>query len=229
MHRQQRVSPPGIEPCSSGPPRSTRRSHPLRGPPDANCNAVRVAAKALDASDDATCARLWKRPRPLLAVERDNGIIRANKRVLSSIEFRTDDGLECSRTSASPWTYRATHQRPRDGAHRRRARGQLSSEATHFVRTAAAARKGDHDDDHADDDVSSFDFQALGLCTGTTKRARSSCAKTYVETCAASPRQPRQPSILEVARAIAGAGFFQEAVWTASLWDVARAHRERQA
>jgi len=75
----------------------------------------------------------------------------------------------------------------------------------HALVREAAARKGD-------DLAESFDFRAWVLA-GYDEANAVELAKTYVETCA-SPRQP-PPSILEVARAIAGAGFFQEAVWTA--------------
>ena len=68
--------------------------------------------------------------------------------------------------------------------------------------------------ERATDAADSFDFRAW-VVHGHDEASAVELAKTYVETCAASPRQPRQPSILEVARAIAGAGFFQEAVWTA--------------
>ena len=162
-------------------------------------NAVRVAAKALDASDDATREALEE-------AETAKGVRLRYLRTRGCYHYRvlTKDGLVFAYVGESVDIERRINDHVTaligDGRADTIQRG-------HALVREAAARKGD-------DSADSFDFRAWIIHWNDEANAVK-LAKTYVETCAASPRQPRQPSILEVARAIAGAGFFQEAVWTA--------------
>jgi hypothetical protein len=170
-------------------------------------NAVRVAAKALDASDDATREALEE-------AETAKGVSLRYLRTRGCYHYRvlTNDGLVFAYVGESVDVERRINDHVTaliGDAH-----VDTIQRGHKLVRDAAAARKGDHDDDHDNDDVSSFDFKAW-VVHGHDQASAVELCETYVKTCAASPRQPRQPSILEVARAIAGAGFFQEAVWTA--------------
>jgi len=167
---------------------------------DENCNAVRVAAKTLDASDDALREALEE-----VAARGGAKLRYYNCRGCYLYRVRTDDGLEFRYVGESVDVERRinNHVTALIGD----ARADTIQRGHALVRDAAAARKGDDPSD-------CFAFRAW-IVHGHDQASAIALAKTYVDTCAASPGQPRQPSILEVARAIAGAGFFQEAVWTA--------------
>mmetsp|Transcript_5573 Transcript_5573/g.18386 ORF Transcript_5573/g.18386 Transcript_5573/m.18386 type:complete len:539 (+) Transcript_5573:433-2049(+) len=159
-------------------------------------NAVRVAAKALDASDDETREALEE-------AETAKGVRLRYLRTRSTYHYRvsSNDGLVFAYVGESVDVERRINDHLTaligDGRADTIQRG-------HALVREAAARKGE-------DPADSFDFRAWVLA-GYDEASAVELAKTYVETCA-SPHQP-PPSILEVARAIAGAGFFQEAVWT---------------
>ena len=159
-------------------------------------NAVRVAAKALDASDDETREALEE-------AETAKGVRLRYLRTRSTYHYRVSstDGLVFAYVGESVDVERRINDHLTaligDGRADTIQRG-------HALVREAAARKGE-------DPADSFDFRAWVLA-GYDEASAVELAKTYVETCA-SPHQP-PPSILEVARAIAGAGFFQEAVWT---------------
>ncbi|OUS44878.1 hypothetical protein BE221DRAFT_77926 [Ostreococcus tauri] len=158
-----------------------------------NLNAVRAAAMALDASEFELRQALEK-------VETATGsMVRyLNVRGCYHYRIRTDDGLVFAYIGESVDVERRINEHLTallgDGRAHDMQRGHA------LVRRA---RKGD--DDHAD-----ADFQcSLWVIHGQDEASAVELAKTYVKTCASTP------SILEVARAIASAGFFVEAVFTA--------------
>ena len=160
-------------------------------------NAVRVAAKALDASDDATREALEE-------AETAKGVSLRYLRTRGCYHYRvlTNDGLVFAYVGESVDVERRINDHLTaligDGRADTIQRG-------HALVREAAARKGD-------DLAESFDFRAWVLA-GYDEANAVELAKTYVERYVEAHQPP--PSILEVARAIAGAGFFQEAVWTA--------------
>ena len=158
-----------------------------------NLNAVRAAAMALDASGLELRQALEK-------VETATGSMARylNVRGCYHYRIRTDDGLVFAYIGESIDVERRINDHLTallgDGRANNIQRGHA------LVRRA---QKGD--DDHAD-----ADFQcSLWVIHGQDEASAVELAKTYVKTCASTP------SILEVARAIASAGFFVEAVFTA--------------
>ena len=158
-----------------------------------NLNAVRAAAMALDASEFELRQALEK-------VETATGSMARylNVRGCYHYRIRTDDGLVFAYIGESVDVERRINEHLTallgDGRANNIQRGHA------LVRRA---QKGD--DDHAD-----ADFQcSLWVIHGQDEASAVELAKTYVKTCASTP------SILEVARAIASAGFFVEAVFTA--------------
>ncbi|CAL57770.1 unnamed product [Ostreococcus tauri] len=158
-----------------------------------NLNAVRAAAMALDASEFELRQALEK-------VETATGSMARylNVRGCYHYRIRTDDGLVFAYIGESVDVERRINEHLTallgDGRAHDMQRGHA------LVRRA---QKGD--DDHAD-----ADFQcSLWVIHGQDEASAVELAKTYVKTCASTP------SILEVARAIASAGFFVEAVFTA--------------
>ncbi|CAL58134.1 unnamed product [Ostreococcus tauri] len=158
-----------------------------------NLNAVRVAAMALDASEFELRQALEK-------VETATGsMVRyLNVRGCYHYRIRTDDGLVFAYIGESVDVERRINEH---------LTALLGDGRAHDIQRGHAlvrrARKGD--DDHAD-----ADFQcSLWVIHGQDEASAVELAKTYVKTCASTP------SILEVARAIASAGFFVEAVFTA--------------
>ena len=158
-----------------------------------NLNAVRAAAMALDASD-------FELLQALEEVETATGSMARYLKVRGCYHYRirTDDGLVFAYIGESVDVERRINEHLTallgDGRANNIQRGHA------LVRRA---QKGD--DDHAD-----ADFQcSLWVIHGQDEASAVELAKTYVKTCASTP------SILEVARAIASAGFFVEAVFTA--------------
>ncbi|CEF99615.1 unnamed product [Ostreococcus tauri] len=158
-----------------------------------NLNAVRVAAMALKASEFELRQALEK-------VETATGSMARylNVRGCYHYRIRTDDGLVFAYVGESVDVERRINEHLTallgDGRANNIQRGHA------LVRRA---QKGD--DDHAD-----ADFQcSVWVIHGHDEASAVELAKTYVKTCASTP------SILEVARAIASAGFFVEAVFTA--------------
>ena len=158
-----------------------------------NLNAVRAAAMSLDASD-------FELRQALEEVETATGSMTRylNVRGCYHYRIRTDDGLVFAYIGESVDVERRINEHLTallgDGRANNIQRGHA------LVRRA---QKGD--DDHAD-----ADFQcSLWVIHGQDEASAVELAKTYVKTCASTP------SILEVARAIASAGFFVEVVFTA--------------
>ncbi|CEG00810.1 hypothetical protein OT_ostta20g00035 [Ostreococcus tauri] len=158
-----------------------------------NLNAVRVAAMALKASEFELRQALEKVETAMGSMVRY-----LNVRGCYHYRIRTDDGLVFAYVGESVDVERRINEHLTallgDGRAHDMQRGHA------LVRRA---QKGD--DDHAD-----ADFQcSLWVIHGQDEASAVELAKTYVKTCASTP------SILEVARAIASAGFFVEAVFTA--------------
>jgi len=157
-------------------------------------NACAVAAKALDASDDELRQALEE-------VETAKG---ANMRYYNCrgcyhYRIRTDDGRVFAYVGESVDVERRVNEH---------VTALLDDGRDKIQRGHALVRHARKGDDDVDDD-NDFNFRAW-IINWHDEASAVELAKTYVETCG-----EKSPSILEVARAIAGAGFFAEAVWTA--------------
>jgi hypothetical protein len=158
-------------------------------------NACAVAAKALDASDDELRQALEE-------VEGATGIAKMryyNCRGCYHYRIRTIDGRVFAYVGESVDVERRVNDH---------LTALLDDGRDKIQRGHALVRHARKGDDDVDDD-NDFNFRAW-IINWHDEASAVELAKTYVETCG-----EKSPSILEVARAIAGAGFLAEAVWTA--------------